>query len=196
MSRKSSMILASASPRRLELLRSAGYRPKVCVSPVEEPEVRPGFIPIDVWPMLLAYIKAHHVQKHLKDARSVVVGADTIVVLDEAILGKPKSRMHARKMLTMLSGRKHQVITGLAILRGGEVRLARAISTCRIKKLSRVWLEEYLDSNRWEGKAGAYGLQDKGDPFVTLLEGEWSNVVGLPLGLLAAEIGSLGQQGR
>jgi septum formation protein len=84
------------------------------------------------------------------------------------------------------------VITGVAILRGSEVRLARAISTCRIKKLSRVWLEEYLDSNRWQGKAGAYGLQDKGDPFVTLLDGEWSNVVGLPLGLLAAEIRSLG----
>jgi septum formation protein len=142
--------------------------------------------------MLLAYIKAHHVQKHLKDGRSVVVGADTIVVLDEEVLGKPKSRGHAKTMLMKLSGRKHLVITGVAILRGSEVRLARAISTCRIKKLSRVWLEEYLDSNRWQGKAGAYGLQDKGDPFVTLLDGEWSNVVGLPLGLLAAEIRSLG----
>ena len=188
---KPKLILASASPRRLELLQRAGYRPTVCVSPVEEPERRPAFIPIDVWPMLLAYIKAHHVQLAGKNKNALIVAADTIVVLDGQILGKPKSRTHAGKMLRHLSGRKHQVITGLAILRGGDLRLARAVSTCKIKKLSPTWLRGYLDSKRWQGKAGAYGLQDHGDPFVTLLAGEWSNVVGLPLKLLAAELRSL-----
>lgn len=187
------LILASASPRRLELLTAAGYHVQVRPCPIEEPATRPDFIPIDLWPMALAYIKAHHVQLALRNADATILGADTIVVLGGQILGKPTNAAHARQMLTQLSGRQHQVITGLALLRGQHHRLCRAVSICKIKKLSPAWINTYLRSNLWQGKAGAYGIQDEatGDPFVTLLSGEWSNVVGLPLCLLKTELCAL-----
>ena len=187
----SPLILASASPRRLELLTAAGYRLQVRPCPIEEPSTRPDFIPIDLWPMALAYIKAHHVQIALRNAGATIIAADTIVLLDGQILGKPRNAAHARQMLTHLSGRQHQVVTGLALLRGQTQRLSRAVSICKIKRLSPIWLNSYLRSDLWQGKAGAYGIQDvngHGDPFVTLLSGEWSNVVGLPLELLKSEL--------
>lgn len=188
------IVLASASPRRAELLGRAGYMFTVRVSPVEEPEERPESVPIDMWPMVLAYIKAQAVQRSLEGVAApggrvpVVLGADTIVVLGETILNKPRDKAHARRMLHALSGKKHRVITGVAMLQGGTHRLARAESVCRLKRLSRDFMKRYLQSELWRGKAGAYGIQDDTDPFVTLVEGEWSNVVGLPMELLAREL--------
>jgi septum formation protein len=190
-----SFILASASPRRAELLRTAGYRFRVLPSPVEEPRRRPRDIPLELWPTALAFIKAYGVaQSH---PRATVLGADTIVLLDGKVLGKPRHRADARAMLQRLSGRRHEVITGLALIRGGgaagdghsyQVRLSRAVSICRIRKLRPAWLEAYLDTGLWRGKAGSYGIQDHNDPWVQLLRGEFSNVVGLPLELLAHEL--------
>jgi len=192
-----SFILASASPRRAELLRAAGYRFRVLASPVDEPRRRPRDIPLDLWPTALAFIKAYGVaQMH---PRATVLGADTIVLLDGKVLGKPRHRSDARAMLQRLSGRRHEVITGLALIcRGavggtedGTVRLSRAVSICRIRKLRPAWLETYLDTGLWRGKAGSYGIQDHDDPWVKLIRGEFSNVVGLPLELLAHELTSL-----
>jgi len=181
------LVLASASPRRAALLAEAGYTFDVVISPVEEPARRPGSIPLERWPTALAYIKARSVQLQIGGA-ATIIGADTIVVLDGAILGKPRDRAHARRMLQRLSGTEHQVITGLAILRGTQCRLSRAVSTCRIRRLSPAFLRQYLDSGLWKGKAGAYGIQDHDDPWVSLVDGEWSNVVGLPMKLLAREM--------
>lgn len=184
------LILASASPRRADLLRSAGYSFTVHPSPIDEPERPTLGISRTHWPVALAYLKALATQPHIKHD-AIVLGADTIVLLDDQILGKPKSRAHAKRMLSSLSGRTHQVITGLALLRGDTHHLSRAVASCRVKRLSPAAIEHYLDSNLWQGKAGAYGIQDGGDPFVTLLSGEFSTVVGLPLKQLASEFKKL-----
>ena len=184
-------VLASASPRRAELLREAGYMFETLVSPVEEPSRRPTWVPLDVWPTALAFMKAFAVQQKLADPTALVLGADTIVFLNGRIMNKPRDRTHARQMLQRLSGQTHQVITGLALLHGPEHRFSRGLATCRIRKLSERFLKNYLDSNLWRGKAGAYGIQDHQDPWVQLLDGEWSTVVGLPMELLRTEIAGI-----
>ncbi len=182
---KPKLILASASPRRADLMREAGYKYKVQPSPIAEPEHRPRNIPIPLWPAALAYFKARAVARQIDDPRAIVLGADTIVVLDGKILNKPRDRKHASQMLRQLSGRRHAVLTGLAVLRGESEICGTATSICKVCKLTQAQLGAYLDSGLWQGKAGAYGIQDDHDPFVTLLSGEWSNVVGLPMNLLA-----------
>lgn len=188
------LVLASASPRRAELLAQAGYIFSVMPSPVSEPARRPSSVPLRLWPACVAGIKAQAVAVKLKSP-AMVIGADTIVALNGQIINKARNRSHAREILLRLSGREHQILTGVAILFGSQCRFATAVSTCRMKKLSRAWLNAYLDSCLWRGKAGAYGIQDDlangsggKDPMIELLHGEWSNVVGLPLNLLAQEM--------
>jgi septum formation protein len=201
------MILASASPRRAQLLRDVGIPFQVIVSPADEPERKPAAIPVDLWPMCLAFLKAMAVQQHLKrqaprsrtknqkskDSNPIILAADTIVVDDTPpvrILNKASDRAHARRMLSSLHGKVHRVITGIALLKGDRVRLASAQAACRIHFPTKAALESYLDSNLWQGKAGAYGIQDKHDPFVTLLSGDFSTVVGLPMALVQSELAS------
>ena len=189
------LILASASPRRAELLRDAGIRFTVVVSPAEEPEEIPAGIPIELWPMCLAHMKAMAVREKLKTQKAklktgVILAADTIVVEGDRILNKAADRAHARRMLMSLRGKTHRVITGIALVRGERVRLASAEATCRVKRFSTALLESYLDSNLWRGKAGAYGIQDEHDPFVKLMRGEFSTVVGPPMGLVQSELAS------
>jgi len=183
-------ILASASPRRAELLQSAGYKFTVHVSPAREPAHKPANIPTDVWPAVLAAIKAQAVQQHLR-TKKLIVAADTIVVCENRILNKAHNRAHAGRMLSSLFDKQHQVITGLAFLQQDRLRLARAVATCYIKRPTNAWLDAYLDSNLWRGKAGAYGIQDpSAEKLVKLIAGEWSTVVGLPMQLLASELRS------
>jgi septum formation protein len=187
------LILASASPRRAELLTRANIKFQVLTSPAEEPEHKPAGIPTDLWPTCLAYMKATAVQKHLNDPLPLILAADTIVVHNQKILNKAPTRAHARRMLTALSGKKHQVITGLCLLQGPRVRLTRAIATCKFDRLSPTRLTAYLDSNLWRGKAGAYGIQDDfPNPFVHLIDGELTTVIGLPIPLLLAELSTFG----
>lgn len=186
---KNALVLASASPRRAELLSEAGYRFEVMTSLAREPALRPRQVPIDVWPCVLAHIKAASVQRQSRNPRALIVGADTIVVLRGRVMNKARNRTHARHMLARLFGHQHQVITGIALLRGERLRLARAVSTCFVRWPSESWLEEYLDSGLWKGKAGAYGIQD-GDKLVRLVAGEFTNVMGLPMELLARELES------
>lgn len=187
-----SMILASASPRRAELLKNAGIRFQAVVSPITEPERKPGSIPFHLWPMCLAYLKATAVQHILppKDRGKLVLAADTIVLDRRRLLNKARNRAHARRMLKSLQGKTHLVITGIALLQGQRIRLASASAVCRIRKKPAAWLEEYLDSGLWKGKAGAYGIQDPGDPFVELLSGDITTVIGLPMPLLLSELAS------
>ena len=200
-----SIILASASPRRAQLLRDARIPFQVVVSPAAEPERKPAGIPVDLWPMCLAYLKAAAVQEHLRRAshkiknqkskikNPVILAADTIVVDDTPpmrILNKARDRAHARRMLASLHGKVHRVITGIALVNGDRVRLVSAQAACRIHFPTKAALEKYLDSGLWKGKAGAYGIQDRHDPFVTLLSGEFSTVVGLPMRLVQSELAS------
>jgi septum formation protein len=184
------IILASASPRRAELLARRSMPFEVRVSPAEEPEAKPAVIPTEIWPACLAYMKATAVQKALPKAlrQRIILAADTIVVHEGRILNKARDRAHARQILSSLSGKTHQVITGICLLSRHHVRLSRAIATCRFKKLSPRRLAAYLDSNLWKGKAGAYGIQDDHDPFITLVDGEIETVIGLPINLVLAEL--------
>jgi septum formation protein len=203
-----SLILASASPRRAELLREAGIEFRVVVSPAREPGRKPAGIPVELWPMCLAYIKARAVDQHLETQNArrrtptgrergsvpLILAADTIVVNGPRILNKARHRAHAREMLGSLCGKTHRVITGICLLRGERVRLAYAEAVCRVRKVSAAWLEKYLDSGLWRGKAGAYGIQDGHDPFVELVSGDYSTVVGLPMDLVQSEIASFAKE--
>ena len=196
------LILASASPRRAELLREAGIRFEVIVSHAHEPARKPSGIPTPLWPMALAYMKAAAVQAQISQIKNqkskiknpVILAADTIVVAGipprETILNKAANRAHARRILSLLNHKIHRVITGCCLMQGPRVRLFSATATCRLH-LTPHQLHAYLDSNLWRGKAGAYGIQDPvHDPFVELLAGDFATVVGLPLELVQSELAS------
>ncbi|MGC8551984.1 MAG: nucleoside triphosphate pyrophosphatase [Phycisphaerae bacterium] len=187
------LILASASPRRAQLLTAAGYRFTVIPSTDRELAHRPHSIPVELWPTCVAFRKAIAVEAYAP-RNSIILAADTIVVIDGKILNKAASRAAAKRMLSLLSGKRHRVLTGLALICRNQRRMAVAESVLQMRRLSPSDLDAYLDSQLWRGKAGAYGIQDERsghDPFVRLISGEWSNVVGLPLELLKALMVSL-----
>jgi septum formation protein len=142
----------------------------------------------------VAQAKARHLAQRFPEA--LVLGADTIVVLDQQILGKPGSVAEARQMLTRLSGRQHTVITGLAILRHCRrvVRLDAVSTLVRFRPLSEVHIERYLATGEPFDKAGAYAIQGGAAAFVETLEGCYTNVIGLPLRRTAALLQSAGLQ--
>lgn len=178
------LVLASASARRAQLLRDAGYCFRVLKSHLPEPSRRPASVPIRAWPVCLALHKAQSAAARIK-SRAIVIGADTIVVHDGRIINKAANRRHAREILESLSGSTHEVITGLVLLYDHECRMESVVSVCRMKQLTERRLIAYLDSNLWRGKAGAYGIQDSpDDPFVQLISGERTNVMGLPMDTL------------
>jgi septum formation protein len=188
---KPELVLASASPRRAQLLQDAGYHFRIIKSRLHEPARRPASVPIRAWPVCLALRKAQSVASELK-TRAMIIGADTIVVHGDRIINKAMNRRHAQQILQSLSGTTHEVITGLVLLYGTHCRMESVVSICRMKKLSPRQLQAYLDSNLWRGKAGAYGIQDSpDDPFVQLLAGEHTNVMGLPMETLANTLAAL-----
>lgn len=177
------LILASTSPRRRELLAEHGYDFEAAAPPFEELESLPHVTPV-AHAESLAYFKATSVSQARPDA--TVIGADTIATIDGEIIGKPRDRADARRILATLSGTSHQVITGVALVSEKENRrwIDHAVTTIRVRPLSNEMIESYLNTGLWEGKAGAYGIQDKADPFVEAIDGSYSNVVGLPMELL------------
>ena len=179
----SKLILASGSPRRRQLLAEAGYDFAVVV-PSETAEC--GICSQESPPEMvarLAYQKARDVA--VRTAQGFVVGCDTVVECRGNILGKPRNQEHARQMLELLRGQEHFVHSGLcAWQRPTDKTLTRVAATrLRMKPLSDAQIAEYLDGDAWEGKAGAFGLQDRLG-WLEILEGSESNVVGLPLELL------------
>ena len=178
------LILASRSPRRRELLAAGGYSFEV-FPPSEAAEcgVCSGETPAGLVTRL-AYQKAADVARRL--GRGSVLGCDTIAECNGQILGKPADQEHARAMLKTLSGREHRVLSGLCLWRipDGEPLVRVATTTLCMDELSPRQLEEYLADGQWEGKAGAFGYQD-GLDWVHVVEGSESNVVGLPMELLA-----------
>lgn len=180
-----SLILASSSPRRQQLLREAGYRFRTISPALEEPSLSADkpFSPAS-WAEALAYYKARAVADQYKE--DIVLGADTIVVHDGNILGKPRDEQEARAILTTHFAGRNEVITGVSILcaAGGHRVIAHDISVIMMRAMTEEELEAYLASGAWQGKAGAYALQEGGDSFVETLQGSVSNIVGLPLELL------------
>ena len=174
------LILASSSPRRRELMLEAGYEFTV-VAPGSEAEcgVCSGESPPE-FVARIAYQKAADVATRVGAA--LLIACDTIAECAGQILGKPRDERHAREMLQLLSGREHRVYSGLCLWRvpEGEPRVEVDRTTLRMDRLTTAQIDDYLASGLWEGKAGAFGYQDRLG-WVHVVEGSESNVVGLPL---------------
>ena len=182
------IILASGSPRRRELLTNAGYTFEVVPAEVEENHGS-GETPVALVERL-ALSKAEDVARRYQEHDAVdviVLGADTVVVLDGNILGKPGSPEEAQEMLARLSGREHKVITGVALVQPGEAtRKVVTHETTQVffRELSQQEIEEYAATGEPLDKAGAYAIQGIAGRFVTRLEGCYFNVMGLPVALV------------
>ncbi len=171
------LVLASASPRRAELLRAAGFTFTVDAVDIDE-SVAPAEPP-DAYVRRLARGKAEAGARRHPGA--TVLGADTVVVVDGRILGKPRDDGDARDMLAALSGRVHHVYTGVAVAREGRIRDAVDISAVTFAPLSSAQISAYVATGEPRDKAGAYAIQGWAARFVERLEGSYSGVVGLPV---------------
>ncbi len=184
------LILASASPRRLELLAQIGLVPDevvpadICEDPIK------GELPRQL-AQRLAIDKAKHVAKDFED--DFVLAADTVVACGRRSLGKAESEPEARSFLKMLSGRSHRVYGGLCLTGPGGHTVSRVIMTVvHFKQLNNDEINYYIDTGEWRGKAGAYGIQGLASVFVKRINGSYPNVVGLPLFETASLLTGLG----
>ena len=175
------IILASASPRRRELLSTAGFEFEVCAADVDE-SVPSGTAPADAAEMTASKKALEAAKSHPDD---IVIGADTIVVADGKILGKPHGKENAAEMLTMLSGKEHKVITGVCIVCNGKTETFYKESRVRFYPLSAKEISDYVATGEPMDKAGAYGIQGKGCTLVESIEGDYFNIVGLPVAAVA-----------
>jgi septum formation protein len=178
-------ILASASPRRAELLQSAGFVFTVDVADVDETP-RPDEA-ADAYVQRLAVAKAVAVAARRPGA--LVLGADTTVVVDGDILGKPVDAADAGRMVRRLAGRGHLVHTGVALVRDGQTRSGVATTTVWFAPMSNEEVDAYVASGEPMDKAGAYGIQGRAARFVTRIDGAYDTVVGLPVALVYAWLG-------
>ena len=172
------LILASASPRRRELLAHLGRPFSVLVADIDEtPLAGEGAVEMA---LRLACGKARAVASHAP-ADALILAADTVVAVDDQLLGKPADRAMARQMLKRLSGRSHQVVTAMALCGHGQL-LSEAVTTMVwMRPISDGEMDDYWDSGEPADKAGSYAIQGIGGRFVERIDGSYSNVVGLPL---------------
>lgn len=182
------LVLASASPRRRELLTQAGYSFEVRPAHIPE-DPREGEDPI-AYVTRLAREKAEVVFRELSangsaDGALVVLGADTTVTLDNHILGKPEDAADATRMLRMLSGRSHHVITGVAVVTAGGAEVAAEVTAVRFLTMTDEEIAAYVATGEPMDKAGAYGIQGLAARWIPRIEGCYFNVVGLPLALVS-----------
>lgn len=179
MSAKQTLILASASPNRLQLLESIGLAPDVvCPADIDETPIK-GELPA-IYAKRVAVAKANKVRGENPD--SFIIAADTIAVVGQRIIGKADDEAGARKTLKLLSGRRHRVYSGLCIINPEGVTRSRLVTTIvKFKKLEQDELDSYIASKQWVGKSGCYGIQSRAGGFVEWINGSFSNVVGLPL---------------
>lgn len=178
------MILASQSPRRKELLKLAGFDFTVEVSDAPE-TADPSLTPAQLVEGL-AQQKANAVAQNHPD--EAVVGADTVVVLQGKVLGKPKDREDAVRMLGLLSGREHEVYTGVCIVCGGREKRFHVCTRVKFYPLTRQEIDDYVTTGEPMDKAGAYGIQGKGCTLVESIVGDYYNVVGFPIARFVREI--------
>lgn len=175
------LVLASASPRRKSLFSMLGVPYDVITSDVEETSVQ-AEDPLD-YVREVALLKTKDVKR--KNDDRTVIGADTVVVFENTLLHKPKTREEAIHHLERLSNNRHQVMTAVAIMtKDGAVESFVEVTDVYFRKLSRQLIEKYVDSNDPFDKAGGYGIQSGGALFIDRIEGDYNNVVGLPLASL------------
>jgi septum formation protein len=180
---KPRVILASTSPRRAEILHHAGLRFEIHASPVNE--TRLPRESAHNYVARLAATKARHAANHFKrkGTRGIVIGADTAVVAEGKILGKPSDVRDARRMLRLLSGRSHTVLTGICLIKLPIERESHHVESTRVRfrKLSAKQIDDYIATGEPFGKAGAYAIQGIAGRYITRIEGCYFNVMGFPL---------------
>lgn len=181
-------ILGSGSPRRKELLAQLGLIPDAILPPDIDETPAKGELPRP-YAMRLAREKVMAVQAGPDD---VVLCADTTVALGRRILGKPEDAGEAAEFLTDLGGRRHQVITAIAVRRGDRIWTRESVSSVKMKRLSDAELNAYLAGGDWQGKAGAYGIQGAAGAFIPWISGSFTGIVGLPLAETAALLQAAG----
>lgn len=182
------LILGSASPRRRELLAQIGVVPDAVLPPDIDETPRKGELPRPY----CARMASEKAAAVLSGADDLVLCADTTVALGRRILGKPADAGEAAAFLTLLGGRRHEVITAVALRRGDRVWSREVVSVVKFKRLSDAELNGYLASGEWRGKAGAYGIQGRAGAFVPWMQGSFTGVVGLPVAETAALLQSAG----
>jgi len=195
----SPLILASSSPRRLDLLRQIGIEPARIETPRIDETPAPAERPRD-HALRLAVSKRDAVIARVGAAEGItdgyVLAADTVVAAGRRILPKAEDADTAERCLRLLSGRRHRVYTGVAVSApDGRNQASVVMTTVSIKRLGSEQLADYLQSEEWHGKAGGYGIQGRADAFVTAINGSYSNVVGLPLQASADLLRGLGFRG-
>jgi septum formation protein len=182
------LILGSGSPRRLELLAQIGVVPDAVQAPDIDEDPRKGELPRP-YCVRLAHEKVLAVQA---DADDVVICADTTVALGRRILGKPADAAQAAEFLLKLGGRRHQVITAVAVRCGDRIWQKDVVSDVRMKRLSDIELNAYLASNDWQGKAGGYGIQGLAGALIPWISGSYTGIMGLPVAETAALLAAAG----
>jgi septum formation protein len=178
------LVLASSSPRRRELLTQAGFSFDVHPAHIPE-EPYPGEEPI-AYVTRLALEKAQVVYRELGDPQAVVLGADTTVTLDEHILGKPEDAADAARMLRLLSGRTHRVLTGVAVVSARHTEAAAEVTAVSFRALTEEEIAAYIATSEPMDKAGAYAIQGRAARWIPHIEGCYFNVVGLPIARVCA----------
>jgi len=185
--------LASASPRRRQILAEAGYDVLVRPSDLDDATMKRGGVPVEAWVMALAFFKARRVADAIRrqqpNAAGIVLGADTLCACDGRILGQPRDAADAQRMLRLLRERAHRTITGVALIdvRCGRRMLAADSATVRVGRLGDEPIEAYVRSGDWRGKAGAYNLSERIEAGWPIdCDGDPATVMGLPMRRLPA----------
>ena len=181
------IILASASPRRREILENFGFDFEVMVSDADEGKINKNSIPVDIYVQELALIKAMAVANKIKNKQALIISADTVVYCDGEILGKPTDEDDAFLMLSKLSGREHSVFSGICVMDAKTLKSACSKEETKVffKKLSEEKIRAYIKTGEPMDKAGAYAVQGFGAFFTEKVEGDFFNVIGLPVKKLA-----------
>ena len=181
------LILASQSPRRKEILQSAGIPFQVRIGDVDE-SVKPGEAP-------MSYVRRLAVSKAMavpRDPGDLILAADTTVVSEGEILGKPENDEDAKRMLRKLSGKAHEVLTGICLFSGSKLQIDGESTMVHFTSLSEDEIEQYVASGEPKDKAGAYGIQGLASKFIQRVDGCYFNVVGLPISLVYRHLRAAG----
>ena len=182
------LILGSASPRRKELLAQIGIVPDAILPPDINEDPKPRELPR---PYCARIAREKALAVHC-GADDIVLCADTTVALGRRILGKPKDAGEAAEFLTALGGRRHQVITAIAVRRGDRIWERESVSAVKMKRLSDAELNAYLAGRDWQGKAGAYGIQGAAGAFIPWISGSYTGIMGLPVAETASLLTTAG----
>lgn len=178
MEKRPDIVLASKSARRREILTHLGLEPKIIVSDADE-SVKEKLSP-ERFTEILSLRKAEAVKPYVGDGQ-LVIASDTVVCRNGIIYGKPRDFSDAVNMLTSLSGSTHKVVSGVAVLYGGRVAVSHEVTEVTFRTLSESEIIRYVQTNEPFDKAGGYGIQDKASVFVSRIDGDYYNVVGLPV---------------